>query len=181
VLVLVKFLDLPPELKVQILQGIRVEVWQCSVSEEADLITAAALKRPMCTLALVPCAFGGMFCKSGRSHKPINLCPGYSREGDVCLRGFAGMQPAWGGGVVAGPVGKLVRLSVRRMVTARFNTANGFDNDCDVIYGDTDSVMVNFKVWPQGHLQVVEYSVPTQHSLVRVHQLLVEMDTAYLN
>lgn len=32
------------------------------------------------------------------------------------------------------------------MVTAKFNRANGYEADSDVIYGDTDSVMVNFKV-----------------------------------
>jgi DNA polymerase family B len=31
-------------------------------------------------------------------------------------------------------------------VTAKYNRANGYEADCDVIYGDTDSVMVNFKV-----------------------------------
>ena len=34
----------------------------------------------------------------------------------------------------------------RRIVTARYNREHGFEADCDVIYGDTDSVMVNFKV-----------------------------------
>jgi hypothetical protein len=29
---------------------------------------------------------------------------------------------------------------------ARFNVENGFEADCDVIYGDTDSVMVDFRV-----------------------------------
>ncbi len=29
---------------------------------------------------------------------------------------------------------------------AKYNKANGYEADCDVIYGDTDSVMVNFKV-----------------------------------
>jgi len=29
---------------------------------------------------------------------------------------------------------------------ARFNTQNGYEADCDVIYGDTDSVMVDFRV-----------------------------------
>ena len=28
----------------------------------------------------------------------------------------------------------------------RYNKEHGFEADCDVIYGDTDSVMVNFKV-----------------------------------
>ena len=28
---------------------------------------------------------------------------------------------------------------------ARYNKEHGFEADCDVIYGDTDSVMVNFK------------------------------------
>ena len=29
---------------------------------------------------------------------------------------------------------------------AQFNTQNGYEADCDVIYGDTDSVMVDFRV-----------------------------------
>ncbi len=29
---------------------------------------------------------------------------------------------------------------------AHFNTQNGYEADCDVIYGDTDSVMVDFRV-----------------------------------
>ena len=32
------------------------------------------------------------------------------------------------------------------MVTAKYNKANGYEHDCDVIYGDTDSVMVHFGV-----------------------------------
>lgn len=32
------------------------------------------------------------------------------------------------------------------MVTERFNTANQFEKNCEVIYGDTDSVMVHFGV-----------------------------------
>ena len=28
----------------------------------------------------------------------------------------------------------------------RYNKSNGYEADCDVIYGDTDSVMVNFGV-----------------------------------
>lgn len=34
----------------------------------------------------------------------------------------------------------------KKLVMATFNRANGYEEDCDVIYGDTDSVMVNFKV-----------------------------------
>lgn len=34
----------------------------------------------------------------------------------------------------------------RRIVMGRYNKEHGFEADCDVIYGDTDSVMVNFKV-----------------------------------
>lgn len=29
---------------------------------------------------------------------------------------------------------------------AKYTRANGYEADCDVIYGDTDSVMVNFSV-----------------------------------
>ena len=37
-------------------------------------------------------------------------------------------------------------LPCRAMVTRMFNKESGYEADCDVIYGDTDSVMVNFKV-----------------------------------
>ena len=32
------------------------------------------------------------------------------------------------------------------MVEERYTRANGYEADCDVIYGDTDSVMVHFRV-----------------------------------
>ena len=34
----------------------------------------------------------------------------------------------------------------RRLVEEKFQRKNGYEADCDVIYGDTDSVMVNFRV-----------------------------------
>ena len=34
----------------------------------------------------------------------------------------------------------------RKMVSERYTRANGYEADCDVIYGDTDSVMVHFRV-----------------------------------
>ena len=30
-------------------------------------------------------------------------------------------------------------------MTAKYTRANGYEADCDVIYGDTDSVMVHFR------------------------------------
>ena len=39
-----------------------------------------------------------------------------------------------------------ISLPCRAMVTRMFNKESGYEADCDVIYGDTDSVMVNFKV-----------------------------------
>jgi DNA polymerase delta subunit 1 len=32
------------------------------------------------------------------------------------------------------------------MVSEKYTRANGYEADCEVIYGDTDSVMVHFKV-----------------------------------
>ena len=34
----------------------------------------------------------------------------------------------------------------KRLVTDRYTTANGYPADCCVVYGDTDSVMVDFRV-----------------------------------
>jgi hypothetical protein len=42
--------------------------------------------------------------------------------------------------------GRQMIMHTREMVTTRFSKANGYEADCDVIYGDTDSVMVNFRV-----------------------------------
>lgn len=33
----------------------------------------------------------------------------------------------------------------------KFQRKNGYESDCDVIYGDTDSVMVNFRVKDISH------------------------------
>ncbi|MEW5314891.1 MAG: hypothetical protein WDW38_006353 [Sanguina aurantia] len=42
--------------------------------------------------------------------------------------------------------GRNMIMTTREAVMAKFTIANGYEQDCDVIYGDTDSVMVNFKV-----------------------------------
>lgn len=34
----------------------------------------------------------------------------------------------------------------KALVEQHYTKANGYESDCTVIYGDTDSVMVNFKV-----------------------------------
>ncbi|KAL6749067.1 DNA polymerase delta subunit one [Haematococcus lacustris] len=42
--------------------------------------------------------------------------------------------------------GRNMIMHTRQMVQDRYNRQNGYEADCEVIYGDTDSVMVNFKV-----------------------------------
>lgn len=42
--------------------------------------------------------------------------------------------------------GRTMIMRTRELVTATYCRANGYEQDCEVIYGDTDSVMVNFKV-----------------------------------
>ncbi|KAG1677462.1 hypothetical protein FOA52_001918 [Chlamydomonas sp. UWO 241] len=42
--------------------------------------------------------------------------------------------------------GRNMIMHTRELVMSMFNKANGYEADCDVIYGDTDSVMVNFGV-----------------------------------
>lgn len=42
--------------------------------------------------------------------------------------------------------GRTMIERTKELVQATYNKANGYKHDCDVIYGDTDSVMVNFKV-----------------------------------
>jgi DNA polymerase elongation subunit (family B) len=44
--------------------------------------------------------------------------------------------------------GRNMIMHTRELVMSMFNKANGYEADCDVIYGDTDSVMVNFGVGP---------------------------------
>jgi DNA polymerase elongation subunit (family B) len=56
------------------------------------------------------------------------------------LRSVLQQSPAYGAREA------LELLLCRAAVRAKYNRANGYEADCDVIYGDTDSVMVNFKV-----------------------------------
>ncbi|GAX78824.1 hypothetical protein CEUSTIGMA_g6261.t1 [Chlamydomonas eustigma] len=42
--------------------------------------------------------------------------------------------------------GRTMIMNTRELVMSMYNKANGYEADCDVIYGDTDSVMVNFGV-----------------------------------
>ena len=37
-------------------------------------------------------------------------------------------------------------------MTAKYTRANGYEADCEVIYGDTDSVMVHFRVRSSPHI-----------------------------
>lgn len=41
----------------------------------------------------------------------------------------------------------------KSVVEQHYTKANGYESDCVVIYGDTDSVMVNFKVLLRVHHQ----------------------------
>ena len=50
---------------------------------------------------------------------------------------------------------------------SRFNLENGFEADCDVIYGDTDSVMVDFKV-PAEYLILLQCQPRLQCSMTPV-------------
>jgi DNA polymerase delta subunit 1 len=42
--------------------------------------------------------------------------------------------------------GRSMIMNTRELVMKMYSKANGYEADCDVIYGDTDSVMVNFGV-----------------------------------
>jgi DNA polymerase family B len=42
--------------------------------------------------------------------------------------------------------GRTMIEKTKQSVEAHYTVANGYEADCHVIYGDTDSVMVNFKV-----------------------------------
>ncbi|PNW88124.1 hypothetical protein CHLRE_01g015250v5 [Chlamydomonas reinhardtii] len=42
--------------------------------------------------------------------------------------------------------GREMIMTTRQLVQEHYTRANGYETDCEVIYGDTDSVMVNFKV-----------------------------------
>ena len=42
--------------------------------------------------------------------------------------------------------GRAMIMHTRELVQRTYTRANGYEADCEVIYGDTDSVMVNFKV-----------------------------------
>eukprot|EP00955_Chlamydomonas_euryale_P069670 360530-Chlamydomonas_euryale.AAC.3 len=42
--------------------------------------------------------------------------------------------------------GRSMIMHTRELVMSMYNKANGYEADADVIYGDTDSVMVNFGV-----------------------------------
>lgn len=42
--------------------------------------------------------------------------------------------------------GRDMILLTKTLVMEKYTKENGFEEDCHVIYGDTDSVMVNFKV-----------------------------------
>lgn len=42
--------------------------------------------------------------------------------------------------------GREMIMQTKRLVTEKYNIANGYEHDAVVVYGDTDSVMVKFGV-----------------------------------
>lgn len=54
--------------------------------------------------------------------------------------------------------GRDMIMHTKKLVAEKYCKANGYEHDCDVIYGDTDSVMVKFgtsdvkKAMEVGHL-----------------------------
>lgn len=42
--------------------------------------------------------------------------------------------------------GRTMIMRTREIVQDKYRKSNGYEEDCEVIYGDTDSVMVNFRV-----------------------------------
>lgn len=83
-------------------------------------------------------------------------------------------------GFTGATVGKMCCLEISSSVTAygrtmiehtknvverHYTKANGYEEDCHVVYGDTDSVMVNFKVLPSvflpwQSLPVIQFEMP---------------------
>lgn len=59
--------------------------------------------------------------------------------------------------------GRNMIMTTREAVMAKFTIANGYEQDCDVIYGDTDSVMVNFKVREEGVTASLLSAQPSMH------------------
>lgn len=54
--------------------------------------------------------------------------------------------------------GREMILLTKELVMKKFTKANGFEEDCHVIYGDTDSVMVNFKARGWRQRSTVDFS-----------------------
>lgn len=42
--------------------------------------------------------------------------------------------------------GRMMIEKTRSFIKGKFNKQNGYQEDADVIYGDTDSVMINFGI-----------------------------------
>lgn len=64
----------------------------------------------------------------------------------MCTGATIGKMPCLAISASVTAIGRNMIEFTKNQVTTIFTKANGYPTDADVIYGDTDSVMVNFKV-----------------------------------